>query len=108
MPLDLVVLLISENDLRSALTARLTMLGMNVVTLGPEQIPGGLPGATIANGVLITDDGGVGLGACEAQAWLQVIVLDESPSAPEDRPLRLPRTGATRHVVEALARWRDS
>ena len=106
MPLDLVVLLISENDLRSALTARLTMLGINVVTLGPDQMPGALPIAMVANGVLITDDGGIGAVCCETQTWLQVIILNGSTTEPDNRPLRLSRRGATRLVVEALDRWR--
>ena len=107
MPLDLVVLLISESDLRSALTARLTILGINVVTLGPDQQPEALPIAMIANGVLITDDGDVGTTCCETQAWLQVIILNGSTVRSDDRPLRLSRRGATRLVVEALGRWRD-
>lgn len=108
MPLELVVLLISESDLRSALTARLTMLGFNVVTLGPGQMPEDLPSATIAAGVLVTDAEAAAQSAGDAQAWLQVIVLDESASASDGRPIRLPRRGATRHVVEVLARWRDA
>jgi hypothetical protein len=105
--LDLVVLLISERDLRSALTARLTMLGINVVTLGPDQKPGALAAAMIANGVLVTDDGTIGVACCETQSWLQVIILDGSTSGSDDRPLRLARRGATRLVVEALDRWRE-
>jgi len=107
LSLDLVVLLISERDLRSALTARLTMLGINVVTLGPDQKPEALPIAMITRGVLVTDDGTIGLASCEMQAWLQVIVLDGSTAGPDDRPLRLARRGATRLVVEALDRWRE-
>lgn len=106
MPLDLVILLISENDLRSALTARLTMLGINVVTLGPGQTPDSLPVTTVASGILVTDDDAIGCAAGATQSWLQVIVLHETPGQPDDRPLRVSRQGGTRKVVEALGRWR--
>ncbi len=106
LPLELVVLMISESDLRSALTARLTMLGFNVVTLGPEQKPAGLPPMTVASGVLVTDDSDAGLIASDAQPWIQVIVLNGSSVGPGDRPLRLSRRGATRLVVDALERLR--
>jgi hypothetical protein len=70
-------------------------------------MPDDLPSAIVADGVLVTDAEAAGQRAGEAQAWLQVIILDESASAPDGRPIRLPRHSATRHVVEALARWRD-
>lgn len=107
LPLELVVLMISERDLRSALTARLTMLGFNVVTLGPGQKLEAIAAPTIATGVLITDDEAAGLAASQTQAWLQVIVLNGSTAGSDGRPLRLSRRGATRLVVEALDRWRD-
>lgn len=105
--LDLVVLLISESDLRSALTARLTMAGINVVTIGLEQAAQDMPGATIATAVLVTDDETVGQAAGRASpSWLQVIVLNGSSGNFDDRPVRLSRRDATRRVVEVLAAWR--
>ena len=105
--LDLVVLLISESDLRSALTARLTMVGINVVTIGADQSAQGMPDATIMTAVLVTDDDVIGRAASEASPrWLQVIVLNGSSGSPDDRPVRLPRRGATRRLVEMLDGWR--
>ena len=107
MPLDLVVLLISENDLRSALTARLTMVGINVVTIGADQLARGMPDATIMTAVLVTDDDAIGWAASEAAPrWLQVIILNGSSGCLDDRPVRLPRRGATRRLVEMLDGWR--
>lgn len=107
MFLDLVVLLISESDLRSALTARLTMVGINVVTIGADQSAQGMPDATIMTAVLVTDDDVIGRAASEASPrWLQVIVLNGSSGSPDDRPVRLPRRGATRRLVEMLDGWR--
>ena len=57
LSLDLVVLLISESDLRSALTARLTMVGINVVTIGVDQLAQGMPEATIMTAALVTNSG---------------------------------------------------
>lgn len=107
LPLELVALLISENDLRSALTARLTMLGFNVATFGARQEAEALPAAMMTNGVLITDDSRVGLACYETQPWLEVIILNGASTNPDERPLHLPRRGATRHVATALERWRS-
>ena len=107
MPFDLVVLLISESDLRSALTARLTMAGANVVTIGPDQVARGMSSATIATAVLITDDETVGEAAGQASSsWLRVIVLNGSSGDIDGRPVRLSRRGATRRVIEVLDAWR--
>ena len=107
MSLDLVVLLISESDLRSALTARLTMVGINVVTIGADQFAQGIPDATIITAVLVTDDDAIGRAAGEAcPRWLQVIILNGSSGSLDDRPVRLPRRGATRRLVELLDGWR--
>jgi len=107
LSLDLVVLLISESDLRSALTARLTMVGINVVTIGADQLVQGLPGMAIKTAVLITDDGSIGHVASEASpAWLQVVILNGSSGGLDDRPVRLSRRGATRRLVEILDGWR--
>ena len=107
LPLDLVVLLISESDLRSTLTARLTMVGINVVTIGADQLAQGMTGATILTAILVTDDDAIGRAASEASpSWLQVIILNGSSGSLEDRPVRLPRRGATRRLVEMLDGWR--
>jgi hypothetical protein len=107
LSLDLVVLLISESDLRSALTARLTMGGINVVTIGADQLVQGLPGETVKTAVLVTDDGSVGQAASEASpAWLQVVILNGSSGGLDDRPVRLSRRGAIRRLVELLDGWR--
>jgi hypothetical protein len=107
LSLDLVVLLISESDLRSALTARLTMVGINVVTIGADQLAQGMPGTTIMTAVLVTDDDVIGRAASEASPrWLQVIVLNGSSGSLDDRPVRLPRRGATRRLVDVLDGWR--
>ncbi len=107
MPLDLVVLLISESDLRSALTARLTMVGINVVTIGVDQLAQGMSGTTIMTAVLVTDDDAIGRAASEASpGWLQVIVLNGSSGSLDDRPVRLSRRGATRRLVDMLDSWR--
>jgi hypothetical protein len=105
--LDLVVLLISESDLRSTLTVRLTMTGINVVTIGADQSALGMPDTTIMTAVLVTDDDAIGRAASEASPrWLQVIVLNGSSGSLDDRPVRLPRRGATRRLVEMLNGWR--
>ncbi|WP_066805577.1 hypothetical protein [Sphingomonas asaccharolytica] len=107
MPLDLVVLQISEDDLRSALTAKLTMMGFNVITLRRGQLTGGLSGSTIEQAVLITDD--EALAACSPlPGWLQVILLNGSSGDVTERPLRLSGRDATRSVGEVLARWHNS
>lgn len=107
MSLDLVVLLISESDLRSALTARLTMIGINVVTVGADQLAQGMPGTAIKTAVLVTDDGSVGQIASEAfPAWLRVVILNGSSGGPDDRPMRLARRGVLRRLVELLDGWR--
>jgi hypothetical protein len=106
VPLDLVVLQISEDDLRSALTAKLTMRGFNVITLRPGQLTGGLSGTTIEQAVLITDD--EALAACTPlPGWLQVILLNGTSGVVTDRPLRLSRRDATRRVVDVLSQWQD-
>jgi hypothetical protein len=107
LSLDLVVLLISESDLRSALTARLTMVGINVVTIGADQLAQGLPGDTIKTAVLVTDNDSVGQSASETSpAWLQVVILNGSSGDCDDRLVRLSRRGAIRRVVEILEGWR--
>ncbi|WP_296612377.1 hypothetical protein [Sphingomonas sp.] len=109
MPFDLIVLLISESDLRSALTARLTMIGINVVTIGADQLVRGLHGLAVTTAVLVTDDGPIGQAAAEVSPpWLQVIILNGSSGELDDRPVRLPRRGATRRLVEILDGWRAS
>jgi hypothetical protein len=105
--LDLVALLISENDLRSALTARLTMIGINVVTIGPDQVARNMPGTVVTTAVLITDDVPLGqTAAAGSPAWLQVIILNGSSSSLDERPVRLARRDATRRVVDVLDGWR--
>jgi len=104
--LDLVVLLISENDLRSALTARLTMVGINVVTIGADQLAQGMPDGTISTAALVTDDAAIGHAASKASPrWLQVVILNGSSGSLDDRPVRLSRRGATRQLVDILADW---
>ncbi|MBW8910505.1 MAG: hypothetical protein JF564_01080 [Sphingomonas sp.] len=108
MSLDLVVLLISESDLRSALTARLTMIGINVVTIGADQLVQGMPGTAIETAVLVTDDGSIGQAASEVSpAWLQVVILNGSTGGLDDRPVRLSRRGAIRRLVDVLDGWRE-
>jgi hypothetical protein len=108
LSLDLVVLLISESDLRSTLTARLTMVGINVVTIGADQLAQGMPGATIMTAVLVTDDDAIGQAASEASPeWLHVIILNGSSGTLDDRPVRLSLRGATRRLVDVLDGWRD-
>jgi len=107
LPLELVVLLISESDLRSALTARLTMIGINVVTVGADQLSQSMPGTAIETAVLVTDDGSVGQAASEVfPAWSQVVILNGSSGGLDDRPVRLSRRGAIRRLVEILDGWR--
>ena len=107
MSLDLVVLLISESDLRSALTARLTMVGINVITIGADQLVQDMPDTAIKTAVLVTDDGSIGQVASEASpAWLQVVILNGSSGGLDDRPVRLSRRGVTRRLVEILDGWR--
>lgn len=106
MPLDLVVLQVSEDDLRSALTAKLTMLGFNVITLRRGQLTGGLSGTTIEQAVLITDDEALTAGT-PLPGWLQVILLNGSTGDATDRPLRLSRRDATRSVGEVLSQWHN-
>ena len=106
MPLDLVVLQISEDDLRSALTAKLTMLGFNVITLRRGQLTGGLSGTTIEQAVLITDDEAAAV-CPPLPGWLQVILLNGTSGDATDRPLRLSRRDATRRVAEILSQWQD-
>ena len=106
MPLDLVVLLISESDLRSTLTARLTMVGINVATIGADQLAQGMPGTTMLTAVLVTDDDAIGRAASEASpGWLQVVILNGSSGSLDDRPVRLPRHGAARRLVELFDGW---
>jgi len=107
LSLDIVVLLISESDLRSALTARLTMIGINVVTIGADQLAQGMPDSTILTAALVTDDEAVGLTACDASpSWLQVVILNGTSGDLDDRPVRLSRRGATRRLVDILDHWR--
>ncbi|HWU72307.1 MAG TPA: hypothetical protein VN137_02410 [Sphingomonas sp.] len=107
MSFDLVVLLISESDLRSALTARLTMIGINVVTIGADQLLRGTPGMAVTTAVLVTDDDSIGQAAAEiSPAWLQVVILNGASGDLDDRPVRLSRRGATRRLVEILDGWR--
>lgn len=107
MSLDLVVLLIFESDLRSTLTARLTMVGLDVVTIGVDQWVRGMPESTVMTAILVTDDDAIGSAASEASPrWLQVVILNGSSSSPDDRPVRLSRRGATRQLVEILDGWR--
>jgi hypothetical protein len=106
VPLDLVVLQISENDLRSALTVRLTMLGLNVITLGRDRMTDGLSDITMAQAVLITDDEALAASA-PFPTWFQVILLNGSSGDAADRPLRLSRRDATRRVVETLVQWHE-
>jgi hypothetical protein len=107
LSLDLIVLLISESDLRSALTARLTMIGINVVTIGVDQLMQGMPGTAIETAVLVTDDGPIGQAASEVSpAWLQVVILNGTRGGLDDRPVRLSRNGAIRRLVEILDGWR--
>ena len=106
LPLELVALLITESDLRSALTARLTMLGFDVVAFGAQQEAEAMPRAMMKSGVLITDNDDIGLACYETQPWLEVIILDGSSANPDGRPLRLPRRGATRSIAAILEHWR--
>jgi hypothetical protein len=107
LSLDLIVLLISESDLRSALTARLTMIGINVVTIGADQLARGMPGTVLKTAVLVTDDGPIGQAASEvSSAWLQVVILNGASGGLDDRPVRLSRRGAIRRLVEVLEGWR--
>jgi hypothetical protein len=104
---DLIVLLISESDLRSALTARLTMIGINVVTISADQLMQGISGTAIKTAVLVTDDSAIGHAASDAsQGWLQVVILNGSSGGLDDRPVRLSRRGAIRRLVEILDGWR--
>ena len=64
-----------------------------------------MPAGMMSSGVLITDDGDIGLACHETQPWLGVIILDGSSANPDERPLRLPRRGATRRVAAVLERW---
>lgn len=106
MPLDLVVLQISEADLRSALAAKLTMLGFNVITLRRDQLTGGLSGTTIEQAVLITDE--AALAACPPlPGWLQVILLNGTSGDATDRPLRLSSSDATRRLADVLSEWHN-
>jgi hypothetical protein len=106
LSLDLIVLMISESDLRSALTARLTMIGINVVTIGADQLVQGVTGTAIETAVLVTDDGSIGQSASEISPWLQVIILNGSTGGLDDRPVRLSRRGTIRRLVEILDGWR--
>jgi hypothetical protein len=107
LSLDLVVLLISESDLRSALTARLTMIGINVITIRADQLVQGMSGTAIETAVLVTDDSSIGQAASDiSSAWLQVVILNGSSGSLGDRPVRLSRRGAIRRLVEVLDGWR--
>jgi len=106
LPLELVVLLITESDLRSTLTARLTLLGFNVVTFRAQQEVEAMPAAMMTSSVLITNDDDIGQACSDTQPWLEVMILDESCAETAGRPLRLPRRGATRRVAAILERWR--
>jgi hypothetical protein len=86
---DLIVLMIADNGLRSALAARLTLQGENVVSLLPDDPE--LDQLSRTTSALVADHGVVPRGA----AWRHVITLDERP-----------RPGQVARVVALLADMR--
>ena len=102
MALNFAVLSIADNSLRSVLAARLTLLGVNVVS---RELWDAGPAArkhAIENAVLITDDEEVGVSEAEVRPWLQVLVLNGVADEELGRPLRLSKRTASQRIADVL------
>jgi hypothetical protein len=104
--------MIAESGLRSALAARLTMQGENVVTLSHGLHDPELERLARHRAVLIAD-----LAILEDQmasiladsGWHRVVLLNgEAREEPGDRVIRLQRRDAVAQVAATLAKWRNS
>lgn len=102
--------MIAENGLRSALAARLTMQGENVVTLARGLDDPELERLARNRAILIAD-----LAMLEDQldailadsGWHRVVLLNgEARDEPGDRVIRLQRRNAVAQVAATLASWR--
>jgi hypothetical protein len=106
----LVVLIIAEPGLRSALAAQLTGLGENVMTLPHMPDDAAIARLARQDAVLIADkstlEGRSPEGLVDA-GWRHVAVLNgESPNPQDSRLVRLRRADALAQVTAALAEWR--
>lgn len=99
-----IVLSITDSSLRSVLTARLTILGVDVLTHEGWAARGSAEDETISDAILVTDDESFALRESEARGWRQVLVLNGSPSAESERPVRHPKTATARSIAELLLR----
>ncbi|MES2096746.1 MAG: hypothetical protein V4459_08280 [Pseudomonadota bacterium] len=107
---DLIVLMIAENGLRSALAARLTMQGENVLTLShglddPELERLARHRAIMIADLAMLDDRLASILA--DSGWHRVVLLNgEAREEPGDRVIRLQRRDAVQQVAATLAKWR--
>lgn len=99
-----IVLSITDSSLRSVLTARLTILGVDVLTHEGWTARGSAEDENISDAILVTDDESFALREAEARGWRQVLVLNGSPSAESERPVRHPKTATARSIAELLLR----
>ncbi len=104
MTLDFVVISLEDSSLRSVLTARLTMLGMNVVTREHWTARNDARDSGFTSAVLVTDNEALGLQEALERPWLQVLILNGVTNDAGERPLRLPKRGATQRIADALIR----
>ncbi len=102
MALKFVVLSIADNSLRSVLAARLTLLGVNVLSHEHWDDTPAARRNGVESAVLITDDEQVGAAEAEHRPWLQVLVLNGVADETAGRPVRLAKGSATPRIAELL------
>ena len=107
---ELIVLIVGDSGLRSALIARLSLDGESLVTLETDPEDPALRRITPSDSILVTDgdrpDGGLQAMA-EGGHWGGIIVLaDAARESGAGRVRILDRKSALVEVGETLTRWR--
>lgn len=112
----LLVLIIREAGLRSILTARLSLVGADLITANDVHDPA-LSRSMRQPGVLILDETAVAGRSGEwldtvlaDPQWRRIVLLCETPPPPDvseadARLLRLERASATSAIAELIPRW---
>lgn len=107
---DLIVVMIADDGLRSALAAQLTVMGENVISYSRSLTDVELDALASQHAVLIADQTMLGesLNAVLAHSgWRHVIILNgASADVYSDRLVRLSHDGAINEVSRALSEWR--
>lgn len=112
----LVVLIIRNAGLRSSLSARLELAGVEVVSAAEFRDPA-LERRLRARAVLVldeevvADEAGDWLAALRTEAqWSRIVVLVEAgdgPAGPDDRLVRIERRTAAAELARLLPQWRE-